>query len=117
MSGTRTTVRLGDGPEIEVDLERLKAIGHNSGEADPLSKTGKSELKSFIGRVERLEEDKAAIVSDIKEVLAEAKERGFTPSAIRAIVRQRKEDRAKRESREALIDLYVAAIGGIDAEL
>jgi uncharacterized protein (UPF0335 family) len=74
-------------------------------------------LKAFIARVERLEEDKRAAMEDIKEVYAEAKSAGFDVGVMRATVALRRQDKAKRESREALIEVYLNAIGGVDAEL
>jgi uncharacterized protein (UPF0335 family) len=68
-------------------------------------------LRSFIERVERLEEEKAAIQGDLKEVFAEAKGEGYDTKTMRKIVRLRKMDRAKRQEEEALLDLYLSAIG------
>ncbi|MBV8682791.1 MAG: DUF2312 domain-containing protein [Caulobacteraceae bacterium] len=70
-------------------------------------------LKSVIERIERLEEDKAGIAGDIKEVYAEAKGDGFDIKVIRKIVRLRKQDKVKRAEEEALLDLYISAIGGL----
>ena len=70
-------------------------------------------LKSFIERIERLEEDKAAIAGDIKEVMAEAKGEGFDTKILRKVVRLRKQDKAKRQEEEAILDLYLSAIGEI----
>lgn len=68
-------------------------------------------LRSFIERVERLEEDKAAVANDIKEVYAEAKGDGYDVKTLRQVVKIRKMDRADRQEQEALLDLYLAAIG------
>ena len=73
-------------------------------------------LRSMIERVERLEEDKAAIHSDIKEVYAEAKANGFDPRIMRQIVRIRKMDPADREEQQALLDTYMAALGMLPTE-
>ena len=70
-------------------------------------------LKSLVERIERLEEDKAAVASDLKEVYGEAKGEGFDTKILRKVVRLRKQDSAKRQEEETLIDLYVAAIGGL----
>lgn len=69
------------------------------------------QLRSIVERVERLEEDKAAIAADIKEVYAEAKGNGFDTKALRAIVRMRKQDSAERQEQEAIVDLYKSAMG------
>lgn len=68
-------------------------------------------LRSFIERVERLEEEKAAIMSDVKEVYAEAKGEGYDVKIMRQVVRLRKMDRADRQEQEALLDLYLSALG------
>ena len=68
-------------------------------------------LRSFIERVERLEEDKAAVMNDIKEVYAEAKGDGYDVKTLRQVVRIRKMDRADRQVQEAMLDLYLAALG------
>ncbi|WP_428408840.1 DUF2312 domain-containing protein [Hyphococcus sp.] len=68
-------------------------------------------LRSFIERVERLEEDKAAVANDIKEVYAEAKGEGYDVKTLRQVVKIRKMDRADRQEQEAMLELYLAAIG------
>ena len=70
-------------------------------------------LRSFLERVERLEEEKTTISGDIKEVFAEAKGEGYDTKTLRKIIRLRKMDRAKREEEEALLDLYLSALGGV----
>ena len=69
------------------------------------------QLRAFIERVERLEEDKKAIAEDIKEVYGEMKATGFDTKAVRKIVAMRKKDAAERQEEEAIIDLYKAALG------
>ncbi|MBV9510806.1 MAG: DUF2312 domain-containing protein, partial [Caulobacteraceae bacterium] len=64
-------------------------------------------------RIERLEEDKAAVANDLKEVYAEAKGNGFDTKILRKVVRLRKQDKAKRQEEDALLDLYLSAIGGL----
>ncbi|HYF22869.1 MAG TPA: DUF2312 domain-containing protein [Caulobacteraceae bacterium] len=80
---------------------------------DVMTSAAQSRLKSFIERIERLEEDKAAIAGDMKEVFAEAKGEGFDVKILRKVIRLRKQDKAKRQEEEALIDLYLSAIGGL----
>jgi uncharacterized protein (UPF0335 family) len=87
--------------------------GAFSSEADVLTAAAQGRLKSFFDRLERLEEDKAAIAADIKEVFAEAKGEGFDTKIIRKIMRLRKQDKAQRQEEEALIDLYLSAIGDL----
>lgn len=69
------------------------------------------ELKQFVERIERLEEDKKAIADDVKDVYAEAKARGFHTPAIRAIVRLRAKAPQEREEEEAILELYKNALG------
>ena len=82
-------------------------------EADVLTATAQGRLKSFIERIERLEEDKAAVSNDMKEVFLEAKGEGFDVKILRKVIRLRKQDKVKREEEEALLDLYLSAIGGL----
>ncbi len=68
-------------------------------------------LKSFIERIERLEEEKAALAGDVREVYAEAKGSGFDTRIMRQIVKLRKMDAAARAEQDALLDLYKRAVG------
>ena len=68
-------------------------------------------LRSFIERIERLEEEKAAFAEDIKEVYGEAKGVGFDAKTIRKVVGLRKLDTEKRREADELLDLYKSAIG------
>ncbi len=68
-------------------------------------------LRSFIERIERLEEEKAALAADVREVYAEAKGDGFDVKTMRQIVRLRKMESSDRAEQEALLDLYKAALG------
>ncbi|HXQ51046.1 MAG TPA: DUF2312 domain-containing protein [Stellaceae bacterium] len=68
-------------------------------------------LKSFIERIERLEEEKRALAEDIKEVYSEAKGGGFNVKIMRQIIRLRKIDDDDRDEQEALLDTYLRAIG------
>ncbi|MEY3259644.1 MAG: hypothetical protein RJA87_2670 [Pseudomonadota bacterium] len=88
-------------------------MADDSASVDVLNGAAQTRLRTIIERVERLEEDKAAVMNDMKEVFAEAKGEGFDVKILRKIVRLRKQDRAKRLEEEALIDLYLSAIGGL----
>jgi len=68
-------------------------------------------ILAYIERVERMEEEKAAIVSDVKEIYAEAKGNGYDTKILRLIVRRRKQDANERAEQEALLDLYEHSIG------
>ena len=69
------------------------------------------QLRAFIERIERMEEEKQAIADDIKEIYAEAKGNGFDTKVLRQIVRIRKQDASERMEQEALLELYMAALG------
>ncbi len=68
-------------------------------------------LKALIARIERLEEEKASISGDIREVYAEAKGMGFDPKIMRQIVRLRKMDQSDYQEQQTLLELYKAALG------
>ena len=78
-----------------------------------MAKSGfaKDRLRSFVERVERLEEEKKALSDDIKEVYAEAKGEGFDVKIMRQVVRMRKMDKADFQEAEAMLDLYLSALG------
>ena len=79
---------------------------------EPSSQTvAAGQLRAFIERIERLEEEKKTIADDIKEVYAEAKGTGLDTKAIRTLIRLRKKDQAEREEEESILDLYKAALG------
>lgn len=69
------------------------------------------QLRAFVERIERLEEEKQSIADDIKEVYAEAKGNGFDTKVLRQVIRLRKMDRAERLEQEALLELYLNALG------
>lgn len=78
-------------------------VGHNS--------VNGAHLRAFIERVEKLEEEKRAIAEDIKDVYGEAKGTGFDPKMIRKIVAIRRVDKAKRAEEEAILAIYMSALG------
>jgi uncharacterized protein (UPF0335 family) len=69
------------------------------------------QLKTIVERIERLEEEKAALASDIKDVYAEAKANGFDVKVLKKIIGLRKRDRDERMEEEAILDLYKQALG------
>lgn len=69
------------------------------------------QLRALIERIERLDEEKKTIADDIKEVFAEAKGTGFDTKAIRKILRLRKKDQSERQEEQAILDLYMSALG------
>lgn len=104
---TGITIEFPGHPPIETTTEQMRLA------AEGLGGNAQGKLKSLVERIERLEEDKAAVANDLKEVYAEAKGEGFDTKILRKVVRLRKMDAAKRQEEEALIDLYVTAIGGL----
>lgn len=80
--------------------------------SEPTTETvAAGQLRAFIERIERLEEEKQTIADDIKDVYAEAKGTGFDTKAVRTIIRLRKKDQAERQEEEAILDLYKSALG------
>lgn len=81
----------------------MTEAGHNS--------INSPQLRAFIERIERLEEEKRATAEDIKDVYAEAKGTGFDAKIMRKIVSLRRQDSHKRKKEEEIIDMYMAALG------
>lgn len=71
----------------------------------------KDQLRSFVDRVERLEEERSALTADIREVFSEAKGTGFDTKIMRQVVRMRKLDKADFQEQDAILDLYLTALG------
>lgn len=69
------------------------------------------ELRAFIERIERLEEEKKTISDDVKDVYGEAKSRGYDVKVLRKIVSIRKQDQNERQEQDAILDLYMQALG------
>lgn len=69
------------------------------------------QLKSLVERIERLEEERAALIADIREIYAEAKSMGFDVKALRSVVRLRKQDDTERREQEAVLEVYLHALG------
>ncbi|MGI9481507.1 MAG: DUF2312 domain-containing protein [Hyphomicrobiales bacterium] len=78
---------------------------------DVTTNFAQGQLRSIIERIERLEEEKTTIAADIREVYAEAKGNGFDTKILRKVVTLRKKDKVEREEEQALIDLYLHALG------
>jgi uncharacterized protein (UPF0335 family) len=73
-------------------------------------------LKSFVERIERLEEERKALGADIKEVYAEAKGTGFDPKIMRQLIRLRRMDKDDLDEQESLLDIYKRAVGMLPAD-
>jgi len=115
---------IGVEPEKVLDAAKAAAgVGHNSGKksadfkdrqettAQDTGGVSGQRLKAFIERVERLEEEKAGIAEDIKDIMAEAKGTGFDTKTMRKVIRLRKMDKQKRNEEEEMLELYKSAIG------
>jgi uncharacterized protein (UPF0335 family) len=92
----------------------MTMMGQISGAAvrdEPATRFAKDQLRAIIERIERLEEEKAAIASDIRDVYAEAKGNGYDVKALRTIVRLRKQDANERAEAETILETYMQALG------
>lgn len=109
------TVRLRDvrysAVVIDVGAWRAWWAKNRGAEALAADGTAAGQLKSFVERIERLEEEKRTISDDIKDVYAEAKVNGYDTKVLRQVIRIRKQDPAERAEAEALLELYLQALG------
>lgn len=101
-----------------LDDDDLGNYTHNSDASfdaspDVLTATAQGRLRSIVERLERLEEDKQAVMADMKEVFAEAKGEGYDVPVLRMVLKRRKADKAKLAETEAILDLYLSALGEI----
>jgi uncharacterized protein (UPF0335 family) len=78
-----------------------------------LTQSAQERLRQLIARIEKLEEEKAGVAADIKEVYGEAKSTGFDTKVMRKVIKLRKQDRQERAEQEMVMDLYLAALGEI----
>lgn len=95
-------------------MSKTPGIGHNSGDEDDTQDVGGiagKRLKSFLDRIERLQEEKQGLTDDIKDIYAEAKGVGFDVKTMRKLIKARRMDTDKRREEEELFELYCAAIG------
>ncbi len=80
-----------------------------------IERATRDQLKAFVERIERLEEEKAALAADVREIYGEAKSMGFDVKALRSVVRMRKIDATERREQEAVLETYLAALGMLDS--
>jgi uncharacterized protein (UPF0335 family) len=80
--------------------------------SDIIGDNAAKDLSSIIDRIERLEDEKKQIASDISDIYKETKGRGYDAAALKEIIKIRKEDPSKREARESMVDVYMRAING-----
>jgi uncharacterized protein (UPF0335 family) len=81
--------------------------------AAALTEAAKDKLRQVISKIERLEEEKKEVGSQIKDVYSEAKAMGYDTKALRQVIRFRKTDRQEREEQQAILDTYLLALGEI----
>jgi uncharacterized protein (UPF0335 family) len=81
-------------------------------QSDAIGGAARDQLKAFVARIERLDEDKQAVMADMKEVYAEAKSMGFDTKILRKVIALRKVDQHERQETEALLELYLGAVEG-----
>jgi uncharacterized protein (UPF0335 family) len=93
----------------EDDEEDL--VGHNSKPRPDPGGVAADQLRAFVERIERLEEEKKVIADDIKDVYAEAKGNGYDTKALRKVVSDRKKEPHELEEFETVVDLYKHALG------
>jgi uncharacterized protein (UPF0335 family) len=84
------------------------------GDAAALTQAARDKLKQVIAKIERLEEEKREVADQIKDVYSEAKSMGYDPTALRGVIRWRKQDKQERDERQALLDTYLHAIGELE---
>ena len=88
------------------------AAAHESEDKEHVAtRFAKDQLRAFVERIERLEEEKKALADDIRDVYAEAKGNGYDVKALRTVVRLRKQDKDERAEQEAILDTYLHALG------
>lgn len=80
-------------------------------ESSSVENVAAAELRQFIERVERLEEERQGIADDIKDIFGEAKARGYDTKAMKTIIRLRKKDANERAEEESILQTYMAALG------
>ena len=86
---------------------------HFDASPDVLTSTSAGRLRTIIERVERLEEEEDALKADKKEIFLEAKGEGYDVKILRKVISIRKKDRAKRQEEDAILDLYLVALGEV----
>ena len=94
----------------QVDIEDADMLGRNPENTAKCGAIAAGRLRSIIERIERLEEEKKALASDIKDIFLESKSAGFDPKAVRAVLKLRKQEPTEVEEMEALIDVYRRAL-------
>ena len=89
----------------------MNNAGHNSGDGDQFGNTGADRLRSLVERIERLEEERKSLASDVKDIYAEAKSAGYDVKVMRQLIRIRAQNPDDVTEAEALLDTYRHALG------
>ena len=97
--------------EFDPTSVRRAATSDGRDRANDVSEVAGDQLRSFVERIERLEEEKKTIADDIKDVYAEAKGNGFDTKVLRRVISMRKQDQNERLEQEAITELYLQALG------
>jgi uncharacterized protein (UPF0335 family) len=84
--------------------------------SNSIAQPAKDQLRSYVERIERLEEEKAALAGDIRDLFGQAKSAGFDTKALRTIIKLRKQDAAERRDQEAVVATYMHALGMLEGE-
>lgn len=99
----------GDGRGLKKSDNKRKSSGSDA------HGVARDQLRSFVERIERLEEEKKTVADDIKDVFGEAKGMGFDGKVLKEVIKRRKQDKDERAEFEAVLDTYLAALGMIEA--
>ena len=111
---TDMTLETPDGTKVHFTEETLKAATEKLG-GSPM-RLAREQLRSIVERIERLEEEKKSLSDDVRDIYAEAKGNGYDVAALRAIIRIRKQDAAKRAEQETILETYMQALGMISSK-
>lgn len=103
------------GRPLKTDTRQIEAFSPKETGSSDAHTVARTQLRSFIERIERLEEEKKTIAEDIKDVYGEAKGTGFDTKVLKKVIAIRKQDKDERMEQEAILDTYLAALGMIDA--
>jgi uncharacterized protein (UPF0335 family) len=109
-----TVQRRGQSPSANASGASMSAVEKERPEAAN-TRFAKDQLKAFVERIERLEEEKKAISDDIRDVYAESKANGFDVKALRAVIRLRKQEPQERNEQQIILETYMNALGMLPA--
>jgi uncharacterized protein (UPF0335 family) len=110
------SIRISNPKEAAVENGSASTQANGNAQLTGIALTAKDQLKSLVERIERLEEEKAALAGDIRDLFAQAKSSGFDTKALRTVIRLRKQDANERRDHEALLATYMHALGMLEAD-